>query len=173
MATQHGVRWALRVTGALLLVVSAFWAFRTAWGVGYHRLADPREPIVTQATDPDVRYLPPFLRQVSQNRADHPDRLAIAVQRSLGPVPRWYLRDFTNVQLTEGSHPDLPAVALLAPTDPPPPGRIGQRVRLGRTWQWPGLSGPALVRWLLFRQAPGMTGLESILYVAGTISTGP
>lgn len=173
VAVQHGLERAMRVAGALLLVTSAFWALRTAWGLGYHGLADPREPLVTQAADPDVRYLRAFLRQVSQNRAGHPDRLPIAVQRSLGPVPRWYLRDFQDVRLTEGSHPGLPAVALLAPDEPAPPGHIGQRVRLGRAWRWPGLSGRAFVRWVLFREAPGVTGIDAILYVSGAIPTGP
>ncbi len=170
VGTLHGLESALRVAGSVLLAASAFWALHTGWQLAYNHASDPREPLVVGATDVDVRYLPRFLRQVSEVRAGHPDKLPIAVQRTLGPVPRWYLRDFLDMRTTEGSHPDQPTVVLLEAAEPAPPGWIGQRVRLGLAWQWPGLTGPSLVRWLIYREAPGLTGVESILYIAVTPS---
>lgn len=157
---------ALRTAGAVLAIALLFISIRTAWQLNYDNMADAREPLVVVPTDPDVRYMADFLRPVSENRVNHPDLLPIAVQRDLGPVPLWYLRDFTQVSLTAGSSPDQPVAILLKPSEPPPAGWTGQRIRLGERWDWPGLSGQSLVRWLLFRKASNTTmPVDAVLYL--------
>lgn len=164
MAVWVHLSAALRTAGAVVAVASLFLLLHTAWQLNYHHGADPREPLVVAPSDPDLRYVARFLRPVSENRAGYPGQLPIAVQTNLGPAPLWYLRAYRDVSRTAGSHPDQPVAVLLEAEEPAPAGWIGQRVRLGRTWTWPGLAGPALTRWLLFREAPGVEPTEAVLY---------
>lgn len=166
MAVWVNLATTLRTAGAVLLLTLVFVSFRSAWQLNYTNAANPREPLVVAPTDPDVRYMSELLRPVSQNRVNAPNLLPIAVQRDLGPVPLWYLRDFRHVSRTAGGSPDQPEAVLLSPADTPPAGWTGQRIRLGERWEWPGLSGKGLVRWLLFRKAPNTTTpVDAVLYL--------
>lgn len=165
MAVWVNLATALRTAGAVLFIVLLFVSIRSAWQLNYTNAANPREPLVVAPTDPDVRYMSDFLRPVSENRINTPDLLPIAVQQNLGPAPLWYLRDFRHVSRIAGSSPDQPEAVLLSPADAPPAGWTGQRIRLGERWEWPGLSGQALVRWLLYRNAPNTTPVDAVLYL--------
>lgn len=166
MAVWVNLASALRTAGAVLLVALVFISFRSAWQLNYDNAANPREPLVVAPTDPDVRYMSDFLRPVSENRINQPDLLPVAVQQNLGPVPLWYLRDFRQVSRTAGSSPEQPVAVLLSPSEPPPTGWTGQQIRLGERWDWPGLSGQSLVRWLIYRKASNTTTpIDAILYL--------
>lgn len=162
---RSGVLRALGLTAALLLPVVAF---RTTWMLAFMHGNDPREPLVAaQApTDPDLRTLADFLAELSNERLRERAALPVALQRSLGAAPRWYLRDFNRLTLVAGSTPTLPTAALLSPDQPAPPGTIGSRYALRPRWEWPNLSGQPLLRWIILREVRvGLGAEDAILYI--------
>ncbi|HBY99522.1 MAG: glycosyltransferase family 39 protein [Ardenticatenaceae bacterium] len=160
-----GVLRALGLTAALLLPVVSL---RTAWMLSFMYGNDPREPLVAAGTpsDPDLRTLAHFLAETSNERLHERNSLPVALQRSLGAAPYWYLRDFRHLTLVEGGSADVPTAALLSPDQPAPPGMIGSRYTVRPSWQWPGLTGQPLLRWLVMRDVQsGLGAQEAILYV--------
>lgn len=158
---------ALGLVAALLLPLIAF---RTSWMLSYMHGNDPREPLVAAQvpSDPDLRTLASFLTNLSNERLRQRDTLPIALQRSLGAAPQWYLRNFTQLRLIEGSAAvlDETTAAILSPDQPAPPGTIGSRYVIRPTWQWPNLSGQPLMRWIVLREVnAGLGAQEAILYV--------
>lgn len=167
--SMNGTPAMLRALGAFAAILLVLTSLRTAWHLSFVRASDAREPLAaaTLPSDPDIRNLPAFLRALSVDRLGQRDALAVAVQRSLGTAPHWYLRNFANLTIVEGSSPDLPEVALLDSMQPAPgPNAIGQRYALRPQWAWPGLRGQALVRWLITRNIrEGLGAQDAILYV--------
>lgn len=160
-----GLAW--RATGVLVLVAALFWQWHTAWQLVYADAPDPREPLVQQAPHPDLLYLSEFLPRISLERTLHADRAPLGIQRSLGVLPFWYAREFETVDALTTAPPTAGEwqILLLDEAAPPPPGVLGQRVYLGRVWAWPGLRGRMLVKWVLFREAPGVVSWGGVLYV--------
>lgn len=165
MGSGSGVLRALGLTAVLLLPVVSF---RTAWMLAFMHGNDPREPLAAAQvpSDPDLRTLPSFLAGLSNERLRERYSLPVALQRSLGVAPHWYLRDFRELTLVEGSSAALPTAAVLSPDQPAPPGTIGSRYTLRSTWQWPNLAGQPLLRWIVVREVRAGLGVEdAILYV--------
>lgn len=163
---MEGPSAARRVGGLTLLLVLTIVSAATGWGAAVVRAGDPVEPLVSRATDPDLRATATQLAALSVERYRDATALPVAVQRDLGPAPRWYLRDFDEVTVVDGSHPSLPEAALLAPGEPAPPGTVGEQIRLGSTWRLPALDRSGWLHWLLFREAPqGILPQEGILYL--------
>lgn len=156
----------LGLVAALLLITISF---RTAWALSFEHATDPREPLAAALTpsDPDIRNLPEYITGVSVARFNERNLLPVAVQRSLGPVPQWYLRRFPNLRIVEGSSPELPIAAILSSDQPTPNEKaIGQRYALRPTWAMPTLRSQALVRWLITRQSrDGLGTQDAILYI--------
>lgn len=150
LAQSFGARAAQRAFALTVLLYLATISLASAWGVSVVRSADPREPLVTQAADADVREGVALLEQVSIERYRDPHMIPLGIQRPLGFVPRWYFRDFDPVTV-EGSNADLPEAALLEPDAPPPAGWLGTRVWVGSEWAWGVDSPQLLLRWLTFR----------------------
>nr|WP_290669015.1 glycosyltransferase family 39 protein [Ardenticatena sp.] len=162
---SFGVAW--RSAGMLVLLFSLFWQWHTAWQLVYASAPDPREPLVQQAAHPDLLYLADFLPRISLERTLHAERAPLGIQRSLGVLPFWYAREFVQVDALTAPPPSAGKwqIVLLDEVARPPAGMVGQRVYLGRVWAWPGLRGAALVKWLVFREAPGVVSWGGVLYV--------
>jgi hypothetical protein len=167
--SMGGPRATIRTFGLFMAVLLLLTSFRTAWALSFDHASDPREPLAAALApaDPDVRNIPAFLTELSVDRLGQRNMLPVALQRSLGAVPHWYLRHFPKLTLVEGTSPDLPIVAVLGVTQPAPGEKaIGQRYALRPTWTWPNLVGQALVRWVVTRDIrDGLDTEDAILYV--------
>jgi len=138
-----------------LFLVLGWWGAKSAWGVSHLHDGDPRELMIGQATAPDLRKLVGQVEMLSGNRSGDPHTLAIAVDESLGPAMDWALRAFDK-QVSLQLATEAPQVALIeTQPDDTGPGFAdasyqGQVFPYQISWQPAGLSGQALVRWLLY-----------------------
>jgi uncharacterized protein (TIGR03663 family) len=154
---------ALRCGGIIPLLVLAMLTVGLSVGLNYHRAADPREPMVTEATLPSMVDLVTTLERVSSHQEGDPHVIAVTLEEATGPILAWHLRDFTNTRFVEQLSPSIetPVVITLAEEEEPTLGGsyVGQDFALQATWNPQGLTRTEYVRWLLYREAP--TPVES------------
>ena len=149
---------ALRCGGIILLLILAMLTVGLGVGLNYHRAADPREPMVAEATSPGVVDLVTTLERVSNHQDGDPRTIAITVEEATGPVLAWHLRDFKNTRFVEQLSPFIETPVVITPAEEEEPtlggSYVGQRFALQATWNPQGLTRTELVRWLLYREAP-------------------
>jgi uncharacterized protein (TIGR03663 family) len=154
---------------ALVLALALF-GFKSAWGLNFAHAADPRELMIGQTTDPDVRLLVDQLEELSLNQSGDVHTLPLTVDAATGPVVAWYLREFENRVVVEGiSAPvDTLAAVSLAGANPPIGETFrGQGFALRSHWLPWGLWGQDFVRWLLLGKASlPVVDQEVVLWVA-------
>jgi hypothetical protein len=156
MWSGHGP--ALRCGGIILLLVLAMLTVGRSVGLNYHRAADPREPMVAEATSPGVIDLLTTLERVSSHQEGDPHVIAVTVEEATGPIVAWHLRDLRNTRFVEKLSPSIgtPVVITSSQEEEPTLGGsyVGQSFALQATWNPQGLTWTELVRWLLYREAP-------------------
>jgi hypothetical protein len=149
---------ALRCGGIILALVLAMPTVGLSMGLNYHRAADPREPMVVEATLPGVVDLVTTLEQVSSHQEGDPHVIAVTVEEATGPILAWHLQDFRNTRFVEQLSPSIetPVVITVAEEEEPTLGGsyVGQSFALQATWNLQGLTRTELVRWFLYRDAP-------------------
>ncbi|MFB0533765.1 MAG: flippase activity-associated protein Agl23 [Anaerolineae bacterium] len=154
---------ALRYGEIILLLVLAMLTVNLSVGLNYHRAADPREPMVAEATSPGVVDLVTTLERISSHQEGDPYTIATTVEEATGPVLAWHLRNFRNTSFVEQLSPSIetPVVVTLAREEEPTLGGsyVGQSFASQATWNPLGLTRTERVRWLLYREAP--TPVES------------
>jgi uncharacterized protein (TIGR03663 family) len=149
---------ALRCGGMLLLLVLAMLTVSASVGLSYRRAADPREPMVAEATLPGMVDLVTTLERVSSHQEGDPHIIAVTVEEAAGPVLAWHLREFGNTHFVQKllSSVETPVVITPAEEEEPTLGGsyVGQSFAVQGTWNPQGLTWIELVRWLLYREAP-------------------
>ena len=165
-----GIENGMRAGGLIALVFLSLSTFGSAWNLSLERADNPAEPMIVEATSPDIRHLPETIANLSNERLRERDAMAVTYDRELGPLVGWYLRGFRDVRVSsQPAGPDLtPAVIVPYSPEPPALGKdyIGQRFHLQRLWNNPGLSGSKRARWLLYRNVTdGYVDVDAILYV--------
>lgn len=169
LALSYGNEAARRGLGLTILMLLAIVSLSSAWGLSVVRGADPREPLVVQPSDPNLRTGAAQLAQISIERYRDPAAIPLGIERNLGYAPRWYFRNFKTMTLVDGPSPSVPEAALLASEFAPRPGDIGQRIWLRQRWEWPLAQAPAtdLVRWLKLREhRQGLVTDSAVLFVS-------
>jgi hypothetical protein len=155
---------ALRLIGMLLLLMAGTYSLSTAWSLNINHANDPREPLVVQPSDINLRTSVAELEQVSTERYRNAHQIPVGLQSTLGYAPRWYFRDFRDQREVTGNT-DLPEAALLDAATPPAAG-LGKKVFIGQTWQWTIGDTVGLLRWLKTRgEGNGLGTREAVLYV--------
>jgi hypothetical protein len=92
--------------------------------------------------------------------------IRIAADPALGATGRWYLRDFPNLVWTTQLDRVPQAQALITAAASPPPGDwMGQRYRVGVTWDPASLTGIDLWKWYVFRQGGAETWETTMLWL--------
>lgn len=145
--------------GLALLTLLALVMVSFASNLAYHRGHNPRELLVVEGTSPNVRDLPALLEQVSMQRLGASEVIPITADRAVGPVVRWYLRDFrhqTWIATAVGS--EVATEAVITPWKPYSPelgaSYFGGDFVVRTTWRPRNLTTADWVNWLLFRRSP-------------------
>jgi len=148
---------ALRCGGIVLLLVLAMLTVGLSVGLNYHRAADPREPMVAEATLPGIVDLVTTLERVSSHQEGDPHIIAVTVEEATGPVLAWYLRNFGHTRFVEKLSPSIETPVVITPAEEEEPtlggSYVGQSFALQVTWNPQGLTGTERMRWLLYREA--------------------
>jgi uncharacterized protein (TIGR03663 family) len=149
---------ALRCGGIILLLVLATLTMGLSVGLNYHRAADPREPMVAEATSPSIVDLVTTLERISSHQEGDPHTIAVTVKEATGSSLAWHLRDFRNTRFVEQLSPSIETPVVITPAEEEEPtlggSYVGQSFALQTTWDPQGLTQAERVRWLLYREAP-------------------
>jgi uncharacterized protein (TIGR03663 family) len=161
---QEGWRGGGLVLLALLSAVTV--SFST--NLAYRRAHDPRELLVVEGTSPAVRDLPALLEQASMQRLGATEIIPITVDEDVGPVVRWYLRDFRHqTWLPNADGPGVMTEAVVTPWKPYEPelgaAYFGGDFVVRTTWQPRDLSGPDRAGWFLYRRSPDRPQEERVV----------
>ena len=156
------------VRGGILLLCLVLGAltWRAGWRVNYGM--EMAEPLLGQATSPDIRNLVEALESLSNQRER--DRHSIGITL-LGENPAllWYLRGFPNTDFISTVTEHITTPVVITPQEELPlPNYRGQRFRLWSFWPSQGLGGRALLEWYLYREGLPPPTRDIIMWVSQT-----
>ena len=155
---SFGPKPTLRAGGLVLLLVLTALTVSISCYLNYRRSSDPREIIVASPTSRGLFDLVETVEVVSSRRSGDSRTIAVTVHQGAGPALAWYLRDFEDVEFVAQLSPSIDTPLVIAPAGEQEPTLgaqySGQDFALTSSWKFQGLSGPSLMRWLFYRQAP-------------------
>ncbi|MBN1639948.1 MAG: glycosyltransferase family 39 protein [Anaerolineae bacterium] len=153
----HGPSVTWRVGGAMLAVMLILGAFSAAVGLNYWHTDDPRELHVWVASDEGIRDALSVLDTVSYRRTGAPVSTPLTVEAAVGPIWRWYLRDWEDVRVVESltAGVDTPLVLTSGDRREPVLGDryIGQDFAVRTWWQARRMGGNEGLQWWLYRKS--------------------
>jgi uncharacterized protein (TIGR03663 family) len=167
-AVWAGRRAAWRGAGlvalALLILITASASFKLA----YRRAHDPRELPVVEGTSPNVRDLPAVLERASMQRLGATEVIPITIDEAVGPVVRWYLRNFRHQAWRAGDlGPEVTTEAAVTPWKPYPPALgaayFGKDFAVATSWQPGNMTWVDWANWLLYRRSPDRPQEERVV----------
>ena len=103
--------------------------------------------------------LPALLEQASMQRLGATEIIPITADESVGPVVRWYLRDFRyQTWLPTAPGPEVTTEAVVTPQKPYVPdlgaAYFGQDFAVRTTWQPHNMTWADWAKWLIYRTPP-------------------
>jgi 4-amino-4-deoxy-L-arabinose transferase-like glycosyltransferase len=156
--------WATALRGAAtaLLLVLILYGVSLAWGLNLDFSVDRRGAILAESGSHGMRMLPATLEILSSQQADDPheiplDMVTESENDRLAPVLGWALRDFVHIRWVRDGILGSAAETVVAPESlevPVGETYAGQDFAMIDRWSPQGLRGKALLRWLLYREAP-------------------
>jgi hypothetical protein len=153
----YGSTLTWRVGGALVGILLAVSTFSAAVGLNYGRANDPRELHIRVASGDGVRDALQVLDRVSLHQSGNPVSTPMTVDAAVGPVWRWYLRDWEQARFVDGltADVDTPLVLSTAAGEPPALGEryVGQDFIAQAWWQPEQLGGNELLWWWFYRKS--------------------
>ncbi len=156
------------VRGGMLLLCLVLGAltWRAGWRVNYGM--EMAEPLLGQATSPDIRNLVEALESLSNQRERDRHSIGITVLGE-NPALLWYLRGFPNTDLVSTLTEPITTPVVITPQEELPlPDYMGQRFRLWSFWSPQGLVGRAFLEWYLHREGLLPLTRDIIMWVSQT-----
>ncbi len=158
---------ALRSGGLILLLVLGFFNLGCSWTLNYRPANDPWQTMIARPTAPGILDLLSTLEQVSAEREGDVYEIALAVEDTAKPLLPWYLRDFRQAHFRQLLDKTTAVPVIITSNQGERPALTesysGQDFVLRSFWRPESLSGPNLVRWLLYRQAPTHPQEEKVI----------
>ena len=134
--------------------------------LNYRRGSDPHEIMLGSSTSRELFDLVETVEMVSSRQGD-PKAVAMTVHQGAGPALAWYLRDFDDVEFVAQLSSSIETPVVIAPAEEQEPTLgaqySGQDFELASSWELQGLSGPGLMEWLFYRQAPTLVQTDSLV----------
>jgi uncharacterized protein (TIGR03663 family) len=154
--------------GLALAILLSLVMVSSATNLAYLRSHDPRELLVVEGTSPNVRDLPALLEGASMQRLGAVEVIPITLDASVGPVVRWYLRDFRQqTWLSTAPGPDVTTEAVVVPQKLYTPdlgaAYFGTDFAVRTTWQPQNMTWVDWANWLLFRKSPDRLQEERVV----------
>jgi hypothetical protein len=158
-AANHGA-----IAGLLALLLIYSWG--TGWWLSHEAANDPRERWVVDAADNEAPLLAETLHQVSRQTGYGDDGLPVLAAVD-SPVLRWYLRDFTRLQIGEAVPPNTAIEVIITPAGGAelalPVDYTGTDFGLLRPETPHLLAGLDSLRWLFYHQSPVTMNEERVI----------
>jgi len=156
------------VRGGILLLCLVLGAltWRAGWRVNYGM--EMAEPLLGEATSPDIRNLVETLENLSNQRERDCHSIGITLVGE-NPALSWYLRGFPNTDLISTVTGHITTPVVITPQEELPlPNYRGQRFRLRSFWSSQGLGGRAFLGWYLYREGLPPLTHDIIMWVSQT-----
>ncbi|MBN1584641.1 MAG: glycosyltransferase family 39 protein [Anaerolineae bacterium] len=148
---------AWRAASGVLVVVLLLIAFSSSVELNFRRANDPREPHVHTVAYEGIRDALRVMRQLGSQRAGYPISMPVTVQASLGPVWRWYLRDWEDVTFVDTLTEQVRTPMILTSSEQKNPTLgdqyTGQDFVIRKWWQPNLLADNDRLSWLLYRKS--------------------
>jgi uncharacterized protein (TIGR03663 family) len=109
------VTW--RVGGAVMALILVLNAFSGAVGLNFRRPNDPRELHILTASSEGTRDLLAVMADLSYHERGFPGATPVTVERRLGAIWPWYLRDWEDVTVVDELTPDVATPLVLGSGD--------------------------------------------------------
>jgi hypothetical protein len=157
-AAHHGA-----IVGLLALLVIYGWG--TGWWLSHEAANDPREQWVGDAADNEAPLLAETLHEISRQTGYGSDGLPILAAVD-SPVLRWYLRDFSRVEIGQAVSPNSSSEVILTPAGAElalSQDYTGTDFGLVRPETTHLLAGLESLRWLVFHQSPLAMNEERVI----------
>lgn len=150
----------------LLCLVLGTFSWRAGWRVNYG--VEMAEPLLGQATSPDLRNLVETLESLSNQRERDRHSVGITVQGE-NPLLSWYLRGFPNTDHISTITGDITTPGVITSQEELPlPDYRGQRFRLWSSWPSQGLDGRTFFRWYFYRKGLLPLTRDIIMWISQT-----
>lgn len=156
-----GVTW--RTGGGVIAVVLLLNAFSATIGLNFRHANDPRELHVQSSFVEGTRDALKVMADVSYHQRGSPIATPVTVEARLGPVWRWYLRDWEDVTFVDQLTPDVTTPMIVTSGDESLPavgGGLSSSDRymgqdfVVRKWWAPGqLVSNDQLTWWFYRQS--------------------
>ena len=146
----------LRAGGLALAMILAVTVVAAGLHVTFPRSEDPREPLVGTPSTTGLRDLFKTMERASLFETGDPRGVEVTVDRAVGPVLLWYLRDWPAVHVVDRLDPSVVSPVVLSPAeDAPVVGEqyAGQDFIVQETWRLGDVSAVERLRWIMFRHA--------------------
>lgn len=141
------------LAGFLLIIVMVSWSI--AWWIGRAGANDTRELLVRSASDDDLLLLASTIRELSW-RLDNSERGVQILSTIESPALRWYLRDFTNLEMGNALPHSMDAPLIITTNEQVPElanSYIGSDFGFTRLNSPQNISTADLLRWWLFHES--------------------
>lgn len=150
-----GLEPTLRATGLALTLILVMMTVSAGLHVNFPRSEDPREPLVGVPTTTGVRDLLETLERASLSEAGQPGAVEVTMDQAVGPVLRWYLRDWPVLRVVDHLDPSVMSPVVLSPAEGEPvvgEEYSGQDFIVQQTWRPGDMSFGETLRWIMFRR---------------------
>jgi len=149
------VTW--RTGGTALALACLVSSFSSMTGLNFRHANDVRELHVMSAPDIGARDLFGVMADFSYRQRGYPTAIAVTVEAKLGPLFRWYLREWEQVTYVEQLTPEVTTPMVVSSIEQASP-TLGDRYMgqdfVTRTWWQPTqLAGSDRWSWWLFRKS--------------------
>ncbi len=148
-----GTRSTWRALGATLALVLALIMFSTSLRLNFEHANDPKELHVRVAPYLGVRDALKTMEKLAWQQACYPISLPVAVEAGLGPVWRWYLRDWERVEFVDTFTSETSVPLLLTSAGGKPAAGAhytGQDFVVRRWWKPAFLDDTDWLTWWLY-----------------------
>lgn len=141
------------LAGFLLIIVMVSWSI--AWWIGRAGANDTRELLVRSASDDDLLLLASTMRELSW-QLDNSERGVQILSTVESPALRWYLRDFTNLEMGNALPSSMDTPLIITTNEQVPElanSYIGSDFGFSRLNSPQNISTADLLRWWLFHES--------------------
>jgi hypothetical protein len=141
------------LVGFLLIIVMVSWSI--AWWIGREGANDTRELLVRSASDDDLLLLASTIGELSW-QLDNSERGVQILSIIESPALRWYLRDFTNLELGNALRRSMDTPLIITTNEQVPElanSYIGSDFGFTRLNSPQNISMADLLRWWLFHES--------------------
>jgi len=156
--TRSGPRAAMALLAMAVLVLLGPWEVANAAQGAWQRRQTPEELLYSEVAGEGLNDLLQDIRELSWSRARGATTLPLLVERDVGPLLEWYLRDMRNISWVDKLPVTANSEAIISAGSEPlelSMPYLGQDYVVVREWEASFANAQSFLRWVLYREGDG------------------